>query len=434
MHTEMKTSPTNLNKFLYLIPFQDNKHFKIGISSFNNFRILNHNKNFKIDYSNSIIYTAEKQSILDIIEKELLIIFPQCEHPYQGVDGSTEVRELKYLDESIAIINSKPSILGIKRHKYNDVFKQKPLEKDKQRLALQRAEREAKQAEIKIRDLEYPKDFLETLKAHKMLFKGYTFDRHDSLALTFEAIFPLEDIKMHLINCSSMKWASDLLTLYFKFNFDSDQKDAYSNDADKQSYVNNICSILGIAPKIEDRESARKLEKERISSINSYFDLCYSSNLPVDFTNIMTGQSLTIAHPTIFNNLVFVENQGIGFYRLHYNNGTKKCIFYTDGNENVKGHSNSGYSFKTVEEKNQFYKTRFKNKELLQNKFLVIYQEHRFYFWYLMREKYKILFSITPNYSEAFQLNELNYIDMYDVYTLDRVRGKVSFPQCQMLS
>jgi hypothetical protein len=100
-----------MNKnFLYILPFADNKHFKIGISSNNFSRLKILNKLYQIDFTKSYIVYS-KVSNIKILERELLEIFDtdDCDKFY--TDGHTEIRNVKYLNECVELIKNKHSNL-----------------------------------------------------------------------------------------------------------------------------------------------------------------------------------------------------------------------------------------------------------------------------------------------------------------------------------
>lgn len=100
-----------MNSYLYLIPFNDNAYFKIGISSGGFDRVIHHNRQFGVNLNKAVIVRGAKR-IIKSIESELLMIFPKCTHNYKG-DGITEIRELKYFGEAIEIIKNKDSRLNL---------------------------------------------------------------------------------------------------------------------------------------------------------------------------------------------------------------------------------------------------------------------------------------------------------------------------------
>jgi hypothetical protein len=93
--------------YLYLLPFQDRKHFKIGISS-NNFDRINHLNNlYQLDKEKCLMITSDKTTNIKILEKELLNIFENDECDEFSTDGHTEIRNVKYLNECVDLIKSK---------------------------------------------------------------------------------------------------------------------------------------------------------------------------------------------------------------------------------------------------------------------------------------------------------------------------------------
>ena len=130
-----------MTNFLYILPFKDQKHFKIGISSKDFSRIKYLNKIYDIDFDKSfIVYSKERD--IKILEKELLEIFDTDECDKFETDGYTEIRNIKYFNECLQIIDSKHENLKYVKQKFDtNVFdniestfdkrnlKQKPVKK-----------------------------------------------------------------------------------------------------------------------------------------------------------------------------------------------------------------------------------------------------------------------------------------------------------------
>jgi len=95
-----------MQNYLYILPFIDGKHFKIGISSKDFTRIKHLNSLYNIDLDKALIVSSSKRNI-SLLERELLQIFDKDECDDFNSDGHTEIRHIKYLDECISIIDSK---------------------------------------------------------------------------------------------------------------------------------------------------------------------------------------------------------------------------------------------------------------------------------------------------------------------------------------
>ena len=93
-----------LDNYLYILPFINNKHFKIGISTNNYDRIKKHNSTYKVDFGKSIIVKGDSKSIKNL-ERILLTNIPNSiGNLYEGKDGYTEVRDIDYLDTCLTDI------------------------------------------------------------------------------------------------------------------------------------------------------------------------------------------------------------------------------------------------------------------------------------------------------------------------------------------
>ena len=92
--------------FLYILPFNDGKHFKIGISS-NGYSRINHlNKIYDINLNQAYIIHSVKNNV-KMLETELLQIFDKDDCDKFDTDGYTEIRNIKYLDECLSFIQNK---------------------------------------------------------------------------------------------------------------------------------------------------------------------------------------------------------------------------------------------------------------------------------------------------------------------------------------
>lgn len=107
-----------MKDYLYILPFKDKKHFKIGISSNSYSRIIHLDKIYDIDLENSFIVHSKKRNI-SILEKELLTIFEQDDVDNFLSEGHTEIRNVKYLNECLELIRNKHQNLSYKIEKLN---------------------------------------------------------------------------------------------------------------------------------------------------------------------------------------------------------------------------------------------------------------------------------------------------------------------------
>lgn len=109
-----------MKNYLYLLPFKNEKYFKIGISKDNINRIMHHHMSYGLDLENVYIIEADLP-IIQILEIELLHCFPKVKELI-GTDkssGITEVREIKHLDETLEILNNKSKRLKISIKKFS---------------------------------------------------------------------------------------------------------------------------------------------------------------------------------------------------------------------------------------------------------------------------------------------------------------------------
>ena len=120
-----------IGKFLYLLPFSDDTHFKVGVSRNNLSRVLKHNGTYSIKKNNSIIVTAQKQSIIRALEMEILSILDKPDSKYISEDGHTEIRHMQDFNVALDIIKGKPEKLGLQIIPLNELLKLTNKEKPK---------------------------------------------------------------------------------------------------------------------------------------------------------------------------------------------------------------------------------------------------------------------------------------------------------------
>tara|TARA_B100000767_G_C19636325_1_gene480582 strand:- start:28 stop:900 length:873 start_codon:yes stop_codon:yes gene_type:complete len=88
-----------MKNFLYLIPFLDKQHFKLGISSSNFNRIKKHNNTYGgIDYDNVYIISGSFKNIKHLEDIWKDNIPDDVSQVFEGKDGYTEVRSMKYFN------------------------------------------------------------------------------------------------------------------------------------------------------------------------------------------------------------------------------------------------------------------------------------------------------------------------------------------------
>lgn len=81
--------------YLYILFFKDEKHFKIGKSSKNDFRVKQHDKTYGVKISDSKFFKGSKKNI-SLVESLLLANTSKIET--FNSDGHTEIRLLKYFE------------------------------------------------------------------------------------------------------------------------------------------------------------------------------------------------------------------------------------------------------------------------------------------------------------------------------------------------
>ena len=97
MITPMTNADSAPHDYLYILPFNNDMHFKIGVSSRNYNRVIKHNSTYKINYSKSLIVQASRDNVRNL-ERILLSNIPSTvSDEYSGKDGYTEIRDISYL-------------------------------------------------------------------------------------------------------------------------------------------------------------------------------------------------------------------------------------------------------------------------------------------------------------------------------------------------
>ena len=102
---------------LYILAFNDNEHFKLGISiAPNQNRISKHISTYGVDVSKSLVVSCDNKNSIKLLEKNLKHITSKViteDSPYYGLDGHTEIRKNEQLVEVMGIIDMFKPILGL---------------------------------------------------------------------------------------------------------------------------------------------------------------------------------------------------------------------------------------------------------------------------------------------------------------------------------
>lgn len=104
--------------YLYLLPFKDGVHFKLGISKTLDNRVENHNKTYDLDLDNILIVSSKTSIFILSLEQELLLMLDDPKYE-KYLDGHTEIRLMKDFEKVLDYINSKDDFLGFKIEKYD---------------------------------------------------------------------------------------------------------------------------------------------------------------------------------------------------------------------------------------------------------------------------------------------------------------------------
>ena len=125
-----------MKHYLYILPFNDGKHFKFGRSSGNYSRLQQHNNTYGgIDFESSLIIEASKRVVITMEALLKISIKRDDKTVYEGLDGYTEVRDVKYLHNCCDHLKHFQSSIGLvcKTITELDVYKYKQTNKRKLR-------------------------------------------------------------------------------------------------------------------------------------------------------------------------------------------------------------------------------------------------------------------------------------------------------------
>ena len=118
---------------LYIIPFNDNQHLKVGISLNNNFnRIKQLASIYDINHDNIILYSSDNINNIKLIEKNIKTIINETITPdniHYGKDGHTEIRNIKHLNDINTIIDTFKPLLNL--YEINYTKQTIPIKKEK---------------------------------------------------------------------------------------------------------------------------------------------------------------------------------------------------------------------------------------------------------------------------------------------------------------
>ncbi|CAL2079540.1 hypothetical protein TD3509T_600089 [Tenacibaculum dicentrarchi] len=104
-----------MKNYIYILPFLDGKYFKIGISNNDLRRIKEHDSTYGIDKYKALVFEGKKR-VIKALESSLLSICPEI-NIFEGKDGNTEIREIKYLEYCMDFIKFYESKNEITRKK-----------------------------------------------------------------------------------------------------------------------------------------------------------------------------------------------------------------------------------------------------------------------------------------------------------------------------
>jgi hypothetical protein len=102
-----------MDSYLYILPFNDNQHFKIGISDRIDSRIGKHNSQYDLNTQNVRLVRSSSHNI-KLLERLLLTVCPALEeNKFVGIDGATEIRHVDHLCTCLNQIDSLTGSLAL---------------------------------------------------------------------------------------------------------------------------------------------------------------------------------------------------------------------------------------------------------------------------------------------------------------------------------
>ena len=102
-----------MNTYLYLLPFKNSEHFKVGISSNNFSRIFHLNNIYGFDLEKAIIIKSDNTRFVKVLEKEILSLFYQTIVEFEGLEGHTEICNKRHWSQVVDLITTKKKFLNI---------------------------------------------------------------------------------------------------------------------------------------------------------------------------------------------------------------------------------------------------------------------------------------------------------------------------------
>jgi hypothetical protein len=93
--------------YFYILPFNDKKHIKVGISSDDITRVITHEEGYSLNLSEILILKCHRRSLAQKVERYVLknTEKPESSNKYNGIDGHTEIRSINDLNKIKGIIN-----------------------------------------------------------------------------------------------------------------------------------------------------------------------------------------------------------------------------------------------------------------------------------------------------------------------------------------
>lgn len=317
-----------MKAYLYLLPFKDNKHFKIGISTGTFARVLKHDSTYGIDLESSLIVSCKKSSTISALETLLLNMFPISETiEYKDKDGYTEIRAMNHWQKALSEIDYLSDSLGLKMSTFNHVFQEDFIKK---KISIRRETTPEQEKENR------GGQFFNFIAENKNSISKVFYNKFENLVIEVK-VNPgdLPDDGLLNFNWSVQiedGWCNLLGSIGYSYD-DTDQKNVVRfHVRDNQFYpetkdeLEKLYSLIDYHSLNLDRLEGVKAEKLRIETIEADFLKRFESKEAIKFKNIETGKLIFEPFDSIFSNLTAIRYFGLGYQMLYYKGNKKRCF------------------------------------------------------------------------------------------------------------
>ena len=108
-----------MKHYLYILYFRNGNFLKVGVSNKSLERVKVLCRVYDLDLEKSLIFQTTKRIATSLERSLLSITEPLKENPFFGMDGCSEIREIKYLEYFLEVLNLHVKMHSIKVDKIN---------------------------------------------------------------------------------------------------------------------------------------------------------------------------------------------------------------------------------------------------------------------------------------------------------------------------